>query len=123
MGLELEELTGNIIGAAIEVHKTLGPGFLESIYENALVIELTKLGLHVDQQAPVFIHYRAHEVGQHILDLLVEKTVIVELKMAQNFDDVHFSIVRSYLKAMNLKHGLLLNFAKTKLDMRHVIYE
>ena len=123
MGLEFEELTGKIIGAAIEVHRTLGPGFLESIYENALVIELKRQGLRVDQQVIVPIHYRGQEVGKHRLDILVDATIIVELKTAVDIEDVHFSIVRSYLKAMNLKHGLLLNFAKTKLDVRRVILQ
>ena len=123
MGLEFEELTGKIIGAAIEVHRELGPGFLESIYENALFIELQRQGLHVAQQMLVPVHYRGQKVGQHRLDLLVDTTIIVELKTAVDFEDVHYSIVRSYLKAMKLKHGLLLNFAKTKLDVRRVILQ
>lgn len=121
MKLELEELTGQIIGAAIEVHRELGPGFLESIYENALVIELNATNLHVDQQLEVSVDYRDRQVGKHRLDLLVESTVVVELKTVQNIEDVHFVIVRSYLKALGLKHGLLLNFAKPSLEIRRVL--
>ena len=123
MGLEFEELTGKIIGAAIEVHRALGPGFLESVYENALVVELRQQGFRVDQQIPVKVYYRGTGVGKHRLDLLVESTIVIELKTAQEFEDVHFSIVRSYLKAMKLKHGLLLNFAMTTLDVRRVILQ
>src|SRR5215210_7553820 len=95
MPLEFEALTEQIIGAAIEVHRRLGPGFLESIYEKALIID-----------------YDGEEVGRHRLDLLVEGTIVVELKAVKNFEDVHFAVVRSYLKALGRRHGLLLNFAK-----------
>ena len=75
MPLEHEELTERIIGAAIEVHKRLGPGFLESIYEDALVVELRKRGLNVEPQVEISIRYDDFEVGKHRLDLLVEKTI------------------------------------------------
>lgn len=121
MALEHEKLTEIIIGAAIKVHKILGPGFIESIYENALVIELRKIGLMVDQQMEVSVEYDAIEVGKHRLDLLVEKTIVVELKAIKNIEDIHYAIVRSYLKALKLEHGLLLNFGKLTLDVKRVI--
>jgi len=121
MPLELEELTGRIIAAAIEVHRVLGPGFLESVYENALVLELQNAGLQVEQQREVAVRYRGTEVGKHRIDLLVDSIVVVEVKTARDFEDIHFVIVRSYLKALGLKHGLLLNFARPKLDVRRVI--
>lgn len=122
MALELEELTGKIIGAAIEVHRQLGPGFLESIYENALVYELRKRGLHVEQQIEVPIIYAGEiEVGKHRLDLFVEGEVVVELKAIANLEDIHFAITRSYLRAVGKKHGLLLNFAKVTLEARRAI--
>lgn len=122
MGLELEELTGKLIGAAIEVHRQLGPGFLESIYENALVYELRKRGLHVEQQIEVPIIYAGEiEVGKHRLDLFVEGEVVVELKAIANLEDVHFAITRSYLRAVGKRHGLLLNFAKVTLEARRAI--
>ena len=80
MRLEYGELTSRVIAAAIEVHRRLGPGFLESIYENALVVELRKQGLKAEQQVEVTIEYDRVEVGQHRLDLLVEGTIVVELK-------------------------------------------
>ena len=123
MALELEELTGQIIGAAIEVHKALGPGFLEAIYENALVHELRKRGLKVEQQVEAPVLYDGVEVGKHRLDLFVEGEVVVDLKTVTDFAVVHFSVVRSQLRSVNRKHGLLLNFAKFKLDAKRVIAE
>lgn len=95
MSLEHEELTEKIIGAAIEVHRRLGPGFLESIYEKSLIIELRKRGLAVESQKELIIEYDGIEVGRHVLDLFVEHTIVVELKVIKNIEDVHFAIVRS----------------------------
>jgi GxxExxY protein len=119
--LEHQEITEKIIGAAIEIHKTLGPGFIESIYENALIIELRKRKLKVQQQLEIPVKYDGIEVGKHRLDLLVEDIIVVELKAIKNLDDIHFAIVRSYLRATGQKHGLLLNFAKTTLEIKRVI--
>ena len=118
-----EELTGKIIACAIEVHKALGPGFLESIYEAALVVELNRAGLRVERQELLPIHYRDVLVGEHRLDLLVEDLIIVELKAISALEDIHFAIVRSYLKAAGLEHGLLLNFATKPLIVKRVIYQ
>lgn len=123
MALEHAALTERIIGAAIEVHRRLGPGYLESIYENALVIELNKRGLEAKQQWPVQITYDGQVVGDHRLDLLVEGTIVVELKCIKTFDDIHFAIVKSYLRATNMHHGLLLNFSRTTLQIKRVIAE
>ncbi len=124
MELERQKLTGEIIGAAIEVHRQLGPGFIESIYENALVHELRKRSLSVEQQLEVPILYdRNVEVGKHRLDLLVEREIVVDLKTISDFQDIHFAIVKSQLRAVRRKHGLLLNFAKVKLDVKRVICE
>jgi len=123
MMLPYQALTAKIIGAAIDVHRQLGPGFIESIYENALVLELRKRGLKVAQQQEVIIKYNGIEVGRHRLDLLIDDTIIVELKSIKNIEDVHFAIVKSYLKATGKNHGLLINFAKTKLETKRVIHE
>ena len=124
MALELEELTEKIIGAAIEVHRQLGPGFLESIYENALVYELRQRGLQVEQQWEVPILYAGNiEVGKHRLDLFVERQIVVDLKTVTDFAPIHFSVVRSQLHAVQRKHGLLLNFAKIKLEVKRVIHD
>jgi GxxExxY protein len=124
MALEQEELTGRIIGAAIEVHRQLGPGFVESIYENALVYELQKCGLKVEQQLEAPIVYDGKvEVGKHRLDLLVEHEIVIDLKAISELLDIHFAIVKSQLRAVNRKHGLLLNFAKVRLEAKRVIAE
>ena len=119
--LEYEALTEKIIGGAIEVHRRLGPGYLESFYENALVIELRKRGLGVKQQMEVPVLYEDQEVGRHRLDLFVEDTIVVELKAIKAFEDIHFAIVKSYLKAVGRQHGLLMNFAAVTLEVKRVI--
>lgn len=113
-------LTERIIGAAVRVHRELGPGFLESIYEEALSVELRLLGLTFERQKPVPVFYRGHPVGEHRLDLLVESQVVVELKAINTLENIHFAIVRSYLKALGLRDALLLNFAGTRLVMKRV---
>lgn len=121
--LEYETLTEIIIGCAIEVHKKLGPGFLESIYENAFIIELERKNLKVEQQREVLVKYDGVEVGRHRLDLIVDDTVIVELKAVKNIEDIHFAVVRSYLRAMGKEHGLLINFSKKVLEVKRVIFK
>jgi len=116
-----EELTGRIIASAIAVHKSLGPGFLESIYEAALMIELKRGGLEVESQKPLQIFYREVLVGEHRLDLLVEDKIVVELKAVSELEHIHFAVVRSYLKAIDIKHGLSLNFAMMPLTVKRVI--
>jgi len=121
MQLAHAELTGGVIGAAIEVHKALGPGFLESIYENALAIELRARGIRFERQLAVPILYRGSEVGRHRLDLLVADLIVVELKAVKALEDVHFAVVRSYLRATGLEHGLILSFGKPILESKRVI--
>ncbi len=122
MALEFEELTGKIIGAAIEVHRQLGPGFIESIYENALVYELRKRGLKAEQQLEAPVFYAGDvEVGKHRLDLLVEGEIVIDLKAVSELHDVHFAIVKSQLRAVKRKHGLLLNFTKVTLEVKRVV--
>ena len=121
MALELEELTERITGAAIEVHHRLGPGFLESIYEKVLEIELCKRGFKVDRQVRVTVYYDEEPVGSHRLDMVIDQLVVLELKAAKELDPVFFATVRSYLKAMRLKHGLLLNFNHPTLQIKRVI--
>ena len=122
-GLEHEDLTDKIIGCAIEVHKKLGPGFIESIYENAFIIELKRKELLFERQKEVVIQYDGNEVGKHRLDLIVADTIVVELKAMRNIEDIHFVIVRSYLKALGKEHGLLINFSKKVLEVKRVIFK
>ena len=121
--LEHNELTEKIIGCAIEVHKKLGPGFLESIYENAFTLELEKHNLHVERQQEVIVKYDGIEVGRHRLDLIVNDTIVVELKAVKNIEDVHFAIVKSYLKALGKQHGLIINFSKPVVEVKRVIHK
>jgi GxxExxY protein len=120
-GLEHEDLTDKIIGSAIEVHKKLGPGFLESMYENAFTVELQKHNLQVERQREVVIKYDGIEVGRHRLDLIIDDTIVVELKAVKNIEDIHFAIVRSYLRALGKEHGLLINFSEKVLEVKRVI--
>ena len=121
MNLESEKLTEKIIECAITVHKKLGPGFMESIYQSALPMELEKQGLKVETQKEIKIYYDGKEVGLHRLDLVVKEQIIVELKTVKEFDEVHLAQVISYLKATGLKVGLLLNFAKSVLKIKRVV--
>lgn len=118
---EFDDLSNRIIGAAIEVHTALGPGFLESIYEEALKVEFSEQGLHYESQKEIKVEYLGEEVGRHRLDLLVEESIIVELKAVSDLADIHFAQLRSYLKATGVKVGLLLNFAKPTLKIRRVV--
>lgn len=120
MALRNEELTGRIIAAAIEVHKELGPGFLESIYQNAMEIELDSRGIEFDRLKKVKVLYRGREVGEHELDLFVFDQIVVELKAIRDISDVHFAIVRSYLRAVDRQDGLILNFGRVTLQPRRV---
>lgn len=114
------DLSEGIIGAAIAVHRELGPGFLEFVYENALVIELQSIGLKVEQQKEFAIYYQQRQIGLHRLDLLVNDHFIIELKTVETLAAIHFATVRSYLKATNLSDALILNFATSPLTIKRV---
>jgi GxxExxY protein len=120
MEIQNKLLTDRIIAAAIRVHKELGPGFLEAMYEEALGIELAAAGLAFERQKLLPVFYREHLIGEHRLDFVVEGKVIVELKAISALEDIHFAIVRSYLEAANLHDALLLNFASVRLIVKHV---
>ena len=115
-----EALINRIIGAAIRVHTELGPGFLESLYEEALAVELRTLEIQFERQKPVPIFYRAQPIGGHRVDLLVEGVVVVELKATTALEKIHFAILRSYLKALGLSDGVLFNFAASRLTIKRV---
>ncbi len=108
-------LTEKIIGAAIEVHRILGPGLLESIYEDALCHELSQQGIHFEKQVPKEIVYKGHIIQGQRIDLLVEKAVIVEIKALQKLPEVSTAQVLSYLKASGLKRAILINFGEKRL--------
>ena len=114
------EITGRVINAIITVHSKLGPGFIESIYKRAVVVELEKQGLRCESEKDFDIFYEGQRIGTHRLDLLVEGCVIVEAKTVERLAKVHYAQVRSYLKATGLHTGLLVNFATDMADFRRV---
>ena len=121
-GTELRdsETTDTIIAAPIAVHRELGPGFLESIYEQALAVEFALRGIAFIRQKAVPLFYRDHQIGEHRLDFLVDDKIVVELKAVDALENVHFAIVRSYLKATGLADGLILNFSTMPITVKRV---
>src|SRR4030095_7180820 len=115
--LRSHELTDQIIAAAIRVHRDLGPGFLENIYEKGLAVEFALTGIQFIRQKPIALFYKDHQIGEHRMDFLVGGKIIVEWKAISALEDIHFAIGRSYLKAANLEDGLLLNFATLPLTI------
>ena len=114
------EITESIIAAAITIHRELGPGFLESVYEQALAVEFAVRGIAFVRQHVIPLFYRDHQIGEHRLDFVVEGKIVVELKAIEALENVHFAIVRSYLKAAGLSDGLLLNFSSMPLTVKRV---
>jgi GxxExxY protein len=116
------ELTGQVLSAAIAVHRALGPGFVESIYEHALVVELTCREIGHARQVHVPVFYRGVEIGFHRLDLIVDGRVVVELKAVRQLLFEHISVVRSYIRASGCTVGLLLNFATPRLEAKRIYH-
>ena len=114
-------VTEQVIGCAMSVSNTLGAGFLEKVYENALVHELRKAGLRVDQQRAVVVRYDDVVVGEYVADLLVDDCVLVELKAIKALDDIHRAQCINYLKASGLQVCLLLNFGNPRLEVRRLV--
>ena len=117
----LNDLSGRVIGCAFTVLNTLGAGFLEKVYENALAQELRDTGLAVEQQHKVKVHYHGVVVGDYSTDLLVADMLLVELKTVKALDDVHRMQCTNYLKATGLSLCLLLNFGKSRLEIKRVV--
>ena len=114
--MDENELSNLIIGAAIEVHRTLGPGLLESVYEGALSFELRERGLNVRQQQELPVTYKCVELhGSFRMDLLVNDLVIVEIKAVERLQSIHEAQLLTYLKLANKKRGLVLNFNSTTI--------
>ena len=111
-------LTHAVIGCAFEVANELGPGFLESVYENAMIVALEDAGISVESQKPIDVSFRGRVIGNFFADLLVEDKVIVELKAAASLTPAHQAQVINYLNATGYQVGLLLNFGKPKLEHR-----
>ena len=112
------DLCGQVIGAAMKVHSTLGPGFLESVYQNALIWELRKNGLKTDAQRPISVHYDSQLVGAFTADVLVNNLLIIELKAIQALAKAHEVQLVNYLVATGIDEGLLLNFGAERLEFK-----
>jgi GxxExxY protein len=116
------EITKQILGAAFEVWKVLGYGFLEKVYENALVEELKRRKVSTQQQVAIDVHYKGTAVGHYIADLFVEDKVIVEIKAEKGYNAKHEAQLLNYLKATGVKIGLLLNFGEPKCEFKRLIW-
>jgi len=116
--MEYEELTHQIIGCAYIVYKILGFGFLESVYRKAMVIELIRAGLEVEEEKPLKVYYDGHVVGNFSADLVVDGSIVIELKSVQNLVKDHEVQLVNYLNAIEEEIGLLINFGASGVEVR-----
>ncbi|HVX85086.1 MAG TPA: GxxExxY protein [Phycisphaerae bacterium] len=116
-------LSDRVLAAAVKVHKTLGVGFLEKVYENALMVEFRRQGIRAEQQKPVPVWYEDENVGDYVADIIVENTLIIELKAIRAFCDEHTACCMNYLQATNLPVCLLLNFGRRTLQIKRFVGE
>ena len=117
----VESLVTNIIGGAIDVHRCLGPGLGEGLYEDAFAIELTVRGVAFEQQRSVVLEYRGQPLRPQRIDLIAEEQVVIEIKAVERLHPVHRAQVISYLRATSLRIGLLMNFNAAVLDVKRVV--
>ena len=115
-----KEITDEIFRSFYKVYNTLGYGFLEKVYENAMYIELTNAGLNCEKQRPIDVFYKELRIGNYFADIVVEDTIIIELKAAERLAEEHEAQLINYLKATDMEVGLLLNFGKTAQFKRKV---
>ncbi|MBB5397281.1 GxxExxY protein [Mucilaginibacter sp. AK015] len=123
MDYKHSDITGKIIGCAMKVHRTLGNGFQEVIYQRCLAIEMQKQGISFSRELEMTIHYEEVEVGTRRVDFLVENVVMVELKAISQLDDAHLAQVLNYLEAYKLETGLLINFGGRSLEFKRATNE
>ena len=121
-GLKHSSLTESIIGTFFEVYNELGHGFLESVYENSLAIALREKGFEVYQQIAIPVHFRGKLVGDFVADMIIDRTVLLELKSARTIDPAHVAQLLNYLKATEIEVGLLLNFGH-KPEFKRLAFE
>jgi GxxExxY protein len=121
--MNLNQLTYAINGAVYEVSRILGPGFLEKVYENALLVELRQKGIKAQGQAPIRVSYKETLVGDYIADILVDDKVIVELKTVERLERIHEAQLLNYLKATGLKVGLLVNFKSPRAQIKRLVFD
>jgi GxxExxY protein len=118
---KLNKITETIIGCAYKVSNSLGCGFLEKVYENALAYEISQTGMKAQQQYEIPVHYGDILVGSYTADLLVEDLVLIEIKAVKNLDDVHLAQCMNYLKATRMQLCLLINFYRPRVEVRRII--
>lgn len=123
IAMDINEITYQINGTVYEVNRVLGPGFLEKVYENALLTELRRRGLRAESQMPIKVSYKGDVVGDYFADILVEDQVIVELKTVERIERIHEAQVLNYLKATGLKVGLLVNFKHSKATVKRLVLD
>ena len=116
-----KDLSYKIIELALEVHNELGCGFLEKVYENALMILLDREGIAARQQVPADVYFQNKVVGQYFADILVDNKIILELKTVEAISDVHKAQVLNYLRATGIKLGLIMNFAKPRFEYKRLV--
>jgi len=121
MGHQFEELSSRILAAAIDVHKALGPGFVEPIYQKAMEVALQHRGIPFQKQREIHIFFEEVDVGVQRLDLVGGEQIILELKAVKELADIHHAQLKFYLKATGLHVGLLLNFNSPKLVIKRVV--
>ena len=119
--MDINEITYAINGAIFEVNRLLGPGFLEKVYEKALLIELKIRGLKAESQVPITVFYKEIAVGEYVADILVEDKVIIELKTVEKLDKVHEAQLLNYLKATGIRVALLVNFKHPKAEIKRMV--
>lgn len=116
-----KELSYKIVGLAMQVHRELGYGFLEKVYENSLMILLRENGIKAEQQVPIKVYFHGQIVGDYIADILVEDSVILELKVIDKLTKFQIAQTINYLRATNLKLALLINFGKASLEHERIV--
>jgi len=121
--MDINDVTYAINGAVFEINKILGPGFLEKVYENALVFELEKRGVKAESQVPIKVFYKRKVVGEYVADILVEDKVIVELKTVEALDKIHEAQLLNYLKATGIRVGMLVNFRHPKAEIKRMVLD
>jgi len=116
-----KELSYKAVGLAMEVHKKLGYGFLEKVYENAMMILLEKEGIHAEQQVPISVYFEEKIVGEYFADILVDNKIILELKASDNIIEGHRAQMLNYLRATNIPLGIIINFGRKRLEYERVV--
>lgn len=120
----MNDLTSSIIKAAYNVHNTLGAGYLEKVYKNAMIIELEEMGINFEYEFPIKVRYKHKCVGEYIADIIVEDSIIIELKAVENLHAIHEVQLVNYLKGTGIETGLLINFGtKVTIKKKFKTYE